>query len=139
MNRFTITTLASIGLSAHVSAQPYEIVKYTIDGGGGTSTGGSFALSGTIGQHDASGSMTGGAFLLTGGFWAGETTPGTRLCADQNGDGLVTPADFTAWIANYNASDLKADTNQDGLVTPADFTAWIAAFNQGLNGPTCMP
>lgn len=26
-----------------------------------------------------------------------------RLCADQNGDGLVSPADFNAWILNFNA------------------------------------
>ena len=32
-----------------------------------------------------------------------------------------------------------ADTNGDGLVTPADFNAWILAFNQGVNGPTCNP
>ena len=65
--------------------------------------------------------------------------PASRLCADQNQDGIVTPADFTAWIANYNTANLLADVNQDGFVTPADFTAWIAAFNQGANGPTCNP
>jgi len=65
--------------------------------------------------------------------------PSDRLCADSNEDGLVTPADFTAWIALFNASNPKADVNQDGSVTPADFTAWIAAFNQGTNGPTCNP
>ncbi len=60
-----------------------------------------------------------------------------RLCADQNGDGLVSPADFNGWIVNFNARDPIADTNQDGLVTPADFNGWIAAFNQGANGPIC--
>ncbi len=65
--------------------------------------------------------------------------PASRLCADQNGDGMVTPADFSAWIANYNLGSLIADVNQDGFVTPADFSAWIAAFNMGLNGPTCNP
>lgn len=65
--------------------------------------------------------------------------PDDRLCADQNGDGLVTPADFNAWILNFNQGSLVADTNGDGLVTPADFNAWILAFNQGQNGPTCNP
>jgi len=32
---------------------------------------------------------------------------------------------------------LCADQNGDGAVTPADFTAWIAAFNQGNAGPVC--
>ncbi len=62
-----------------------------------------------------------------------------RLCADQNADGLVTPADFNGWIINFNNGDLRADTNQDGLVTPADFNGWILAFNQGTGGPTCTP
>ena len=29
-----------------------------------------YAVSGTIGQHDAGGPMTGGNYSLTGGFWA---------------------------------------------------------------------
>ena len=48
----------------------YEIVWSTIDGGGGTSSGGSYTLSGTIGQPDA-GEMSGGDYVLTGGFWFG--------------------------------------------------------------------
>jgi len=66
-------------------------------------------------------------------------TPTNRLCADQNEDGFVTPADFSAWIANFNTQSQIADVNQDAFVTPADFSAWIAAFNQGENGPTCDP
>ena len=53
-----------------LNAQTYSIDWYTIDGGGGTSTGGVYSVSGTIGQHDAGGPMTGGNFSLTGGFWA---------------------------------------------------------------------
>ena len=49
------------------SAPPYTIDWWTVDGGGGTGTGGSFELSGTAGQPDA-GIMDGGA--LDGGFWA---------------------------------------------------------------------
>lgn len=43
---------------------------HTIDGGGGTSTGGVYAVSGTIGQPDAGGPMTNGQYSVTGGFWA---------------------------------------------------------------------
>lgn len=52
------------------SAQPYSIDWYKIAGGGGTSTGGTYQVSGTIGQPDASGAMTGGNYSLTGGFWS---------------------------------------------------------------------
>jgi hypothetical protein len=51
-------------------AQSYSIDWYKVAGGGGTSTGGVYSVSGTIGQHDAGGPMTGGAYSLTGGFWA---------------------------------------------------------------------
>jgi hypothetical protein len=52
-------------------AQNFAIDWHTIDGGGGTSSGGNFSVSGTIGQPDASAQpMTGGGFSLTGGFWS---------------------------------------------------------------------
>ena len=46
----------------------YSIDWSTIDGGGGTSTGGVYSVSGTLGQPDA-GHMSGGNFTLDGGFW----------------------------------------------------------------------
>ena len=46
----------------------YAIDWFTIDGGGGTSTGGVYSVSGTIGQPDA-GTMSGGNYSLAGGFW----------------------------------------------------------------------
>jgi len=51
-------------------AQSYSIDWYKIAGGGGTSTGLNYSVSGTIGQPDASGAMTGGSYSVTGGFWA---------------------------------------------------------------------
>jgi hypothetical protein len=60
----------SLLLPAAGFSQPYSIDWYKIAGGGGTSTGGTYAVSGTIGQHDAGGPMTGGNYSLTGGFWA---------------------------------------------------------------------
>jgi len=51
-------------------AQNYSIGWYKLSGGGGTSTGGVFSVSGTIGQPDASGAMTNGQYSVTGGFWS---------------------------------------------------------------------
>jgi hypothetical protein len=51
------------------TAQSYSITWYKIAGGGGTSSGGNYSLSGTIGQPDA-GQMSGGGYSLTGGFWS---------------------------------------------------------------------
>src|SRR6185503_17960873 len=63
---FSVLTLAA---TVPVRAQNYSIDWFTIDGGGGTSTGGVYSVSGTIGQPDT-GSMSGGNFSLDGGFWA---------------------------------------------------------------------
>src|ERR1035438_9686891 len=51
-------------------AQSYSIDWYKVSGGGGTSTNGQYAITGTIGQHDAGGPMTSGSYSLTGGFWS---------------------------------------------------------------------
>ena len=53
-----------------VDAQQYSLDWYKISGGGGTSTNGQFAVSGIIGQPDASAAMNGGNYSLTGGFWS---------------------------------------------------------------------
>jgi len=46
----------------------FSIPWWTVDGGGGTSYGGSYSLSGTAGQPDNI-QMTGGAYTLESGFW----------------------------------------------------------------------
>lgn len=56
-----------LGAVAPATAQGYSIDWYSIDGGGGTSSGGGYTLTGTIGQPDA-GKLSGGSFELTGGF-----------------------------------------------------------------------
>lgn len=63
-------------------AQTYSIDWYAINGGGGTSTGASFAVSATIGQSDAHPqALTGGHFSLRAGFWSlfAVQTPGAPL------------------------------------------------------------
>lgn len=66
---------------AGVRAQSYSVDWYKVAGGGGTSTGGVYSLSGTIGQPDA-GVLSGGNYSLVGGFWgiiAAVQTPGAPL------------------------------------------------------------
>ena len=67
---FITIFLLMLGLATSLHAQSYSINWYKIAGGGGTSTGSVFSVSGTIGQPDASGAMTGGGYSLTGGFWS---------------------------------------------------------------------
>jgi hypothetical protein len=54
-----IAVVAAFLLPAGALAQNYAINWYKVSGGGGTGTGGTYQLGGTIGHHDASGAMTG--------------------------------------------------------------------------------
>lgn len=136
MSRHThIATIALASLlgTAATSAQPFAIDWYTIDGGGGTSTGGSFTLSGTIGQPDAGPTMTGGNFALTGGFWvAGPSGSSCPSCAaDYDLDGGVTGADIAAFFADFEQGLPCADTDLDGGITGADIASFFAVFEAG--------
>jgi hypothetical protein len=64
----------AVGQSLVPEAGSYDLPWWTIDGGGGTSSGGAYALSGTSGQPDA-GVLNGGGYGLTGGFWGGASAP----------------------------------------------------------------
>ena len=61
------------------SSAQYALDWWTADGGGGTSTGGVYSVTGTIGQADTGPVLSGGPFTLVGGFWgviAAVQTPG---------------------------------------------------------------
>ncbi|MCL4789492.1 MAG: hypothetical protein KJ070_22330 [Verrucomicrobia bacterium] len=65
-----LAVAAALAFGTNLPAQNFSIDWFKIAGGGGTSTGGVYSVSGTIGQPDAGGPMTGGSFSLVGGFWA---------------------------------------------------------------------
>jgi hypothetical protein len=67
VSSFAATSLAC---GAGVAFAQFSISRFTVDGGGGDSRGGAFALDGTAGQPDA-GRLEGGSFVLSGGFWGG--------------------------------------------------------------------
>ncbi len=71
MRRFILPTLAMLAaglLVAAAAAPAAEVNPSTIDNGGVTSAGGTYAVTGSIGQPDA-GELSGGSFVLGGGFW----------------------------------------------------------------------
>jgi hypothetical protein len=73
--------LGLLSAAGAANAQSYSIDWYKVAGGGGTSSNGQYAITGTIGQHDAGGPLTGGNFSHTGGFWSlvAVQTPGSPL------------------------------------------------------------
>ena len=74
-------------------AQTYDLSWFSIDGGGGTSSGGSYSVSGTIGQPDA-GVLSGGNYTIAGGFWSavaatpsGSTSP--QMSVSLSGQNII--------------------------------------------------
>jgi hypothetical protein len=90
--------------------QSYSIDWYKISGGGGTSTGGVYSASGTIGQADASGAMTGGDLSLTGGFWAiyALQTAGAPLLSIMH---TSTNAVIVSWPSSSTGFSLQVKTD----------------------------
>ena len=115
-------------LCLRASGQSYSIDWHKIAGGGGTSTGGVYALSGTIGQHDASTPLTGGPYSLTGGFWAiisAVQTPGLpNLTITHSGNHVIV-----SW-PNTGSYILQQNPN---VANPAGWTTSAYSINS-LNG-----
>jgi len=112
--------LLALSLTALVAqAQTnYSIDWYTIDGGGGTSTGGVYAVSGTIGQPDA-GAMSGGNYTLQGGFWgviAAVQLPGSPLLT-------ITITGPNTMVVSWPYPSTGFQLQQNGDLTTTNWTA----------------
>jgi hypothetical protein len=106
--------------------QPYSIDWYTIDGGGGTSTGGVYTVSGTIGQPDA-GHMSGGNYTVDGGFWgiiAAIQTPGAPTLRVVR---TTTNTVVLAWLAPSTGFSLQQNAAVNNSVT------WGGVSNVTIN------
>ena len=133
--------VVSLGLITPVFAQTgggYDLTWSTLDGGGGTSAGGGYEVSGTIGQPDARNRpelMTGGNYTLIGGFWVIPECP--AVPADYDGDCDVDQADYQAFEACASGPEIplaasceNKDLDPDGDVDQLDF----GLFQRCLSG-----
>lgn len=119
------TAVFVLAASAFTSpAQTYSLDWSTVDGGGGTSTGGVYAVSGTIGQPDA-GSMSGGSYTLQGGFWgviAAVQTPGAPLLSvfrtTTNTVVVSWPLPDTGWRLQATSELVTAGSGWTALPPP---------------------
>jgi hypothetical protein len=114
----------------------YDLSWSTIAGGGGTSTGGVYSVSGTIGQPDAGGPMTGGNYSLTGGFWSlisvVQTAGVPNLSISHGGNSVVV---FWPGTGSYT---LQQNTN---VAAPAGWTTtgYAITTSNGTNSITITP
>jgi hypothetical protein len=102
--------LAGIFASAwSVAGQNYSIDWSTIAGGGGTSSGGNYSLSGTIGQP-ATTQMSGGNYSLQSGFWSVvqviqvDGAPLVRIVRAGANATLSWPAAATGFVLEQNGN-----------------------------------
>ena len=104
-----------------IVAQSYSVDRYNIAGGGGTSTGGVYAVNGTMGQPDAGGPMTGGNYSISGGFWSLEAvqTPGAPVLGIRLMTGNTAKVYWPSPATGFN---LQANTNLSSTnwVTPTE-------------------
>ena len=113
-------------------AQTYDWFWHTLDGGGGTSTGGIYSASFTIGQPDTR-TLSGGPYTATCGFWSSANplppaVSGRFVFYNQSAfDGN----DVSANAADDGAiATDKAPLLPGGVATFANYTS----FSHGLNG-----
>jgi hypothetical protein len=116
------------------SAQ-YAINWHTIDGGGGTSTNGQYAVSGTLGQPDAGGPMTNGQYAVTGGFWS------LPQAVQTEGAPTLTIAKGASGFANISWT--PPSTNwvlQESLgLSPAAWTNSPSGYTNPVVVPATLP
>jgi hypothetical protein len=82
MKRRLIFTLVLVFVllvsGAALAAGSYDLSWWTVDSGGGTSSGNGYTLNGTLGQPDAGTLASGGGYTLAGGFWHGGVATSTE-------------------------------------------------------------
>ena len=120
-------------VAAH--AQSYSIGWSKIAGGGGTSTGGVYSASGSIGQADASGAMTNGQYSVTGGFWAlpvaVQSTNAPTLQIVPAAPGFAT----VSWSPPTPGFTLQASES----LAPANWVTVPGAPNPPVTVPATLP
>jgi hypothetical protein len=111
--------LIGLLLPALSQAQTYTIDWYKVAGGGSTSTGTNggtvYAVSGTIGQQDASTAMTGGPYSLTGGFWSlialVQTTGAPTLSITKSGNSAIISWPYPSTGFYLQTNSILSKTN----------------------------
>ena len=79
--------IIAAGALAASSSGTFAIDWYSVDSGGGFSSGGPYSLGASAGQPDA-GQMSGGDFTLNGGFWQCITDAVTASGIDRSGSDI---------------------------------------------------
>ena len=134
-----IAAAAGLWLTSSSGHAEYSISHSVIAGGGATSTGGVFTVSGTIGQP-AAGTMTGGNYTLQGGFWSVSVvqTPGApKLEVIQAGNlvQIVWPSPADGWVLHASPT-LTGTPIPWSPVSASLYTTNAARISYTVTSPT---
>ena len=135
--QFVVLLISVFSFQLSAFAQSYSIDWFTIDGGGGTSTGGVYSVSGTIGQPDAGPTMSGGNYSVDGGFWpiiAAVQTPGAPMLTVTL---TTTNTAIVSWLYPSSGFALQQNTNLNttNWVVPAQTVTNNGAINYIIVNP----
>jgi hypothetical protein len=119
ISSFVLLTAVVVLATVAADGTTYDLSWYTIDGGGGRSSGGPYELLGTTGQPDA-GWSRGGDYELLGGFLSGgplcfvdfasfarfaeywlETGAGSPADLYEDGDNIVNKLDLRVFVEEW--------------------------------------
>ena len=116
----------AVTLVASVAVGQLTLDWATVDGGGGSSTGGVYSVIGTIGQPDA-GKMSGGNYSIDGGFWgliAAVQTPGAPLLSifrtTTNTVAVFWPSPSTGFTLQQNTNGVATVNWSNVATAPTD-------------------
>lgn len=136
----TFLKLALFCFCLRAAGQSYSTDWHKISGGGGTSAGGNYSVTGTIGQPDAGGALNGGNYSVTGGFWSliqvVQTPVAPALFMSHTGN-VVTVywQNVSGWslIKNGNLATPVASWPAGGSPVLSNGTNYLSVTNPGGN------
>jgi uncharacterized repeat protein (TIGR01451 family) len=139
-----LLTLAAVALlSPAATAQPYDVSWWTVDGGGGSSAGGPYVLTGTAGQPDAGGPFAASPYGLHSGFWSlaagGAIGPQADLGVTKtDGQASSVPGQsvtYTIVASNGGPSAVTAATVSDTPPATLSGVTWTCSASSGSSCP----
>jgi hypothetical protein len=146
----TLIPLLLVSIALAQAGDGFDLSWFTVDGGGGASSGGIYTVSGTIGQPDA-GVFSGGPYVLASGFWAAVAVPPSEIVVNTN-DPIIDPSDgFCSLIeaiiaANTDTAsgslpgECAAGSGADVISLAASFSLYrLTTVDNTTDGPNGLP
>lgn len=134
---FLMIGILAANVARSQSGGNYDLFWNTVDGGGGASSGGRFAVTGTIGQPDA-GTLAAGNIALEGGFWSIASlvqSPGTPLLGIERLGGGVRvfwPRPATSFVLEWSSA---LGTGAVWAQVPFPYTTNATEISQSVPSP----